>query len=101
MSFLLACPNCGPRSVYEFNHAGEYQPRPGPDAAAPEWTRYLYLRENTAGDQLEWWYHWMGCRLWFLAVRNNSTNRVQTTFWPEELEAYQNGQLSQAKPDSD
>ena len=95
MSFLLPCPNCGPRSVYEFGFTGEYHRRPAPAAPAKEWTRYLYLRENVAGNQLEWWYHRMGCRLWFLAVRNTLTNEVQATFWPDELEAHQAGQQSE------
>ncbi len=101
MSFLLPCPNCGSRSAYEFHFAGEYHRRPEPAAPATEWTRYLYLRENAAGNQLEWWYHRMGCRLWFLVVRNTLTNQIQASFRPKELEAYQAGQKSPLGQHSD
>jgi sarcosine oxidase subunit delta len=85
LSFLISCPNCGPRSVYEFQSGSEYQRRPSGDAPDREWVGYLYFRKNSAGEQLEWWYHSSGCRLWFLACRDTSTNRVIETFWPEEL----------------
>ncbi len=85
MSFLLPCPNCGPRSVYEFQYGGEYQTRPQVGAPARVWTRYLYLRKNSTGDQTEWWYHQLGCRQWCLALRNPSTNRVHATFRPQDL----------------
>ena len=32
MSFLLACPQCGERSAYEFRFGGEVKSRPQPDA---------------------------------------------------------------------
>ena len=89
MSFLIPCPNCGPRSVYEFVFGGEYHARPSVEGSPEEWTRYLYLKANSDADQTEWWNHRMGCRLWFLAERNTSTNLVRATFWPEELKAHQ------------
>ncbi len=85
MSFLISCPNCGPRSVYEFQFGGEYQRRPSGDAPDREWAGYLYFRKNSSGEQVEWWYHSSGCRLWFLASRETTTNQVTATFWPEEL----------------
>ncbi len=87
MAFLLGCPNCGERSVYEFRFGGELTPRPKPDASEKEWTTYFYSRRNVAGDQTEWWYHALGCRRWFLAVRNTETNEVRETSWPEEAHA--------------
>jgi len=91
LSFLLPCPNCGPRSVYEFDFGGEYHARPEVNehasASTEEWARYLYCKTNSENDQTEWWYHRMGCRLWFLASRNTSTNQVHSTFWPEQLQA--------------
>ena len=84
MSFLLPCPNCGRRSVYEFDFGGEYHSRPSISADPAEWPQYLYLRKNLDGPQIEWWYHRQGCRLWFLAERDTRTNEVATTFWPEE-----------------
>ena len=84
MAFLLACPNCGERNVYEFRFGGELTPRPSGDASGEEWTGYFYSRRNVEGPQREWWYHKFGCRKWFLALRDTRTNEVQQTGWPEE-----------------
>jgi sarcosine oxidase subunit delta len=82
VSFLLPCPQCGSRDVYEFRWGGERSRRPAPGSPSEVWTRYLYLRDNVAGVQEEWWYHRMGCRRWFLGVRDTRTNHVERTFWP-------------------
>jgi heterotetrameric sarcosine oxidase delta subunit len=82
MSFLLPCPECGPRDVYEFRWGGEQSQRPPAGASREAWMEYLYARSNVAGVQQEWWYHRMGCRRWFLAVRDTRTNEVERTFWP-------------------
>ena len=87
MSFILVCPNCGPRSAYEFRFGGEARSRPTPEADAAAWSEYLYPRRNVAGLQREWWFHRAGCRLWFQAVRDTVTNRVERTFWPSEAPA--------------
>jgi len=84
MSFLLRCPNCGLRSVDDFRYSGEFHERPPGTASLKEWSDYLYARRNEAGAQKEWWYHYFGCRKWFLAVRETTTNTVLETFWPEE-----------------
>lgn len=81
MSFLIRCPNCGDRSVTEFRFGGETHPRPGQEAPPRDWADYLYARKNEAGPQREWWFHRLGCRKWFLAVRDTTTNEVQDTFW--------------------
>ena len=39
MSFLLPCPNCGKRSVYEFRFGGEVKQTPAPDAPASRMDR--------------------------------------------------------------
>ena len=84
MAFLLKCPNCGERNVYEFRFGGEVMSRPAPDASQTVWTTYLYDRRNAAGAQREWWSHKCGCRHWFVAVRHTVTNEVQETSWPEQ-----------------
>ncbi len=84
MSFLITCPHCGPRSVYEFRFGGEYKRRPSPSASEGEWTRYTYMEANVAGVQKEWWYHRDGCCAWFLAERNTVSNEVLQTLWAEE-----------------
>lgn len=83
MAFLLTCPNCGDRSVYEFRFGGELTQRPKPDSSSNEWTSYFYDRRNTAGTGKEWWYHKLGCRKWIVAVRNTITNEVSETAWPD------------------
>lgn len=82
MSFLISCPNCGARSVYEFRFGGEVHARPPVSASEDEWTQYLYARKNESGPQEEWWCHRAGCRTWFKAVRDTATNTVIETRWP-------------------
>ena len=76
MSFLLPCPNCGPRDVNEFRYQGEVTHRPPPDAGLRELAEYIDFRDNVAGVQREWWYHRLGCGLWFIAERDTCTNEV-------------------------
>ena len=84
MSFLVRCPQCGARSVYEFRFGGEVKHRPAPDAPEPDWTHYIYNRANEAGVQKEWWFHRSGCRQWFQAVRNTVTNEMLESFFSDE-----------------
>ena len=82
MSFLLSCPNCGPRDVEEFRCAGEVTVRPKASPSLRELADYVYLRRNVAGVHREWWYHRSGCGLWFLADRDTRTNAVVRTELP-------------------
>jgi len=84
VSFLVQCPQCGARSVYEFRFGGEVRKRPAPDAPEADWTDYIFTRANEAGAQKEWWFHRSGCRQWFQAVRNLVTNEVLESFFPDE-----------------
>jgi sarcosine oxidase, subunit delta len=86
MSFLLSCPNCGPRDVNEFGYAGEVTSRPAASPRLDELTDYVYFRRNVAGVQREWWYHRFGCELWFLADRDTRTNEVLRVELPERAE---------------
>jgi heterotetrameric sarcosine oxidase delta subunit len=79
MSFLLPCPNCGPRDVNEFTYQGEVTVRPKESPTLRELTSYLYFRRNVAGVQREWWYHRLGCQAWFQAERDTRTNEVLLT----------------------
>jgi heterotetrameric sarcosine oxidase delta subunit len=79
MSFLLACPNCGPRDVNEFTYAGEVTVRPTSSPSLRELCEYVYFRRNVAGVQREWWYHRFGCEVWFQAERDTRTNDVLLT----------------------
>jgi heterotetrameric sarcosine oxidase delta subunit len=82
MSFLLPCPNCGPRDVNEFAYAGEVTERPRESPSQRELASYVYFRRNVAGVQREWWYHRFGCELWFLAelVATGKTPELSAPF---------------------
>jgi len=79
MSFLLPCPSCGPRDVNEFAYGGEIAIRPQARPDVRELGSYLYFRRNVAGVQREWWFHRLGCELWFQAERDTRTNEVLRT----------------------
>ena len=81
MSFLVPCPRCGPRDVYEFRFGGELTRRPAPDAPEAEWAAYRYSRDNRSGSSAEWWFHRGGCRRWFQAERDTRENRVTWSDW--------------------
>lgn len=70
MSFLLPCPNCGPRDVSEFRYGGQLS---APSAGS-----------NLPGVQRERWYHRHGCRRWLAAERDVRTNVVTRTGWLDE-----------------
>jgi sarcosine oxidase, subunit delta len=65
MSFLLTCPNCGPRDVSEFRYGGQI----GSTGL------------NLPQAQRERWYHRLGCRRWLVAERDVRTNTVLSTHW--------------------
>jgi len=75
MSFLIPCPNCGPRNIYEFRFGGEVKSRPDEnEVLSDEWADYIYLSKNACGIQNEWWYHSKGCGCWFTLLRDTRTN---------------------------
>ena len=75
MSFLMPCPNCGLRNIYEFRFGGEYKSRPDENDVTPEeWADYVYVSKNRRGLQKEWWYHTKGCGCWFTAWRDTRSN---------------------------
>jgi heterotetrameric sarcosine oxidase delta subunit len=81
VSFLLECPQCGPREVTEFRYGGEAQARPAPGSAIADWSAYLYGRDNVAGVERAWWFHRDACRRWFQADRDTNTNDVIRVGW--------------------
>ncbi|MGH2937841.1 MAG: sarcosine oxidase subunit delta [Solirubrobacterales bacterium] len=87
MSFVLTCPNCGPREVTDFGFGGELSTRPAERPAFTELNRYVYFRRNVAGPQREWWVHRSGCGQWFIAERDTRTNEVSWTARPENAPA--------------
>lgn len=67
----ICCPVCGERGSEEFLYLGSAAvTRPAPDADAETWHRYVYLRDNPAGPNREFWHHQHGCRAWLIAERD-------------------------------
>jgi sarcosine oxidase subunit delta len=85
VSYVLICPNCGPREVTDFAFGGEVSRRPRERPTLRELGAYNYFRRNVAGVQREWWYHRSGCRAWFIADRDTRTNDVLLTALPDEV----------------
>ena len=84
MSFLLECPHCGTREATDFGYGGEVSRRPTSAPSFRELNAYAYFRRNVAGRQREWWHHRSGCRAWFLAERDTTTNEIFWTAVPAE-----------------
>jgi heterotetrameric sarcosine oxidase delta subunit len=76
MGFLIPCPNCGRRDVYEFKFGLEVKQAPREGADLRDWRHYLYFHQNRSGLQEEWWYHAYGCGAWFKIRRNTTTNEI-------------------------
>ena len=60
----------------EFSCAGEVTVRPKQSPTLRQLSEYVYFRRNVAGVQREWWYHRLGCEVWFQAERDTRTNEV-------------------------
>jgi len=72
----IPCPYCGPRGNDEFAFRGGVTP-PRPEGDDPEaWHRHVYLRDNVAGPQREYWQHVHGCRAWLVVTRDTRTHAV-------------------------
>jgi heterotetrameric sarcosine oxidase delta subunit len=98
VSFVLSCPNCGVREVNDFAFGGEVNPRPRSRPSQRELGSYNYFRRNVAGVQREWWFHRSGCRAWFIAERNTTTNEVLFTALPTDALAGDAGPASGPEP---
>ncbi|MFD6175260.1 sarcosine oxidase subunit alpha family protein [Streptomyces coeruleorubidus] len=80
---LIPCPWCGPRDEAEFHYGGQaHVPYPEDPSALSdeEWARYLFFRDNPRGPFAERWSHAAGCRRWFNAVRDTSTNEILAVY---------------------
>ena len=80
---LIPCPWCGNRDESEFSYGGEaHLERPQVSCSDKEWTEYIFMRKNIKGKHKERWIHTSGCRQWFNAVRNTTTNTFLQTSKP-------------------
>ncbi|MEH0541670.1 sarcosine oxidase subunit delta family protein [Streptomyces sp. B21-105] len=80
---LIPCPWCGPRDEAEFHYGGQAHvayPETPSTLTDEEWARYLFFRDNTKGPFAERWSHAAGCRRWFNAIRDTSTNEILTVY---------------------
>ncbi|MFF7389272.1 sarcosine oxidase subunit alpha family protein [Streptomyces scabiei] len=91
---LITCPWCGPRDEAEFHYGGQAHvayPETPSALTDEEWARYLFFRDNTKGPFAERWSHAAGCRRWFNAVRDTSSNEI--------LSVYRSGEERPATPE--
>jgi sarcosine oxidase subunit delta len=80
---IMNCPLNGPRNISEFVWGGEVKHMPDPSTAPDrEWTTYLFLEENVAGEIYEWWLHGP-TNYWFIARRNTVTDEILETMTVE------------------
>ena len=76
---LINCPYCGERDQSEFSSGGEAhvaRPENSENLSDKEWGEYVFFRANPKGIFYERWVHSHGCRKWFNAVRNTSTDEI-------------------------
>ena len=76
---VINCPYCGERDQSEFSNGGEaHVARPkNPDTLDDKkWSEYVFIRLNPKGIFNERWVHTHGCRKWFNAIRNTSTDEI-------------------------
>ena len=84
MSLLIPCPNCGERDSNEFRYGGEMRDQPANFDDDRVWADHVFGRSNLPGEQSEWWFHRLGCRRWFVVVRNLTSNQVLSAAWPRK-----------------
>jgi sarcosine oxidase, subunit delta len=101
VSYVLTCPNCGPREVTDFSFGGEVNPRPRTAPSPRELGAYNYFRDNVAGVQREWWFHRSGCGEWFLAERDTRTNQVLLTELPRSGSGHERPEACHERPEAE
>ena len=77
--FTIRCPYCGERDQSEFSNGGEAhvaRPKDPEQISDREWSEYVFIRANPKGIYYERWVHTHGCKKWFNAVRNTSTDEI-------------------------
>ena len=77
---IINHPLLGPRDAQEFTYLGDAslidRPDWQADDAAEQFYNYQYLRNNTAGEHRELWFHEGGDRSWLVVTRNTVTHEI-------------------------
>ena len=77
---IINHPLLGPRDAAEFVYLGDAslidRPDWQSDTAADDFYEYQYLRDNTAGETRELWFHEQGDRSWLVVTRNTLTHEI-------------------------
>ena len=84
---IIKCPYCGERDQLEFTNGGEAhvaRPKNPETISDKQWGEYVFFRSNPKGIFKERWVHSHGCRKWFNAVRNTSTDEILKTYKLDE-----------------
>ena len=80
---LITCPYCGARDQSEFSYGGQaHIPRPANSETMndAQWAEFVFMRDNPKGVWAERWLHSSGCRKWFNALRDTSTDRFLAVY---------------------
>ena len=80
---IINCPYCGPRDQCEFTNGGEAhvsRPSNPEEVTDKEWSEYVFFRSNPKGIYFERWVHSHGCKKWFNAVRDTSTDKILRSY---------------------
>lgn len=80
---LIDCPYCGERPELEFTYGGQAhiaRPKDPATTSAEDWTRFLYMRNNTRGLHAERWRHAHGCGRFFNALRDTTNDHFVATY---------------------
>lgn len=83
---LIHCPYCDEkRAEIEFSYAGEaHIVRPNAaeqgEMSDEDWSKYMFIRDNTRGEHAERWWHNAGCNMFFNAIRNTVTDKFVMSY---------------------
>jgi sarcosine oxidase subunit delta len=75
----LDCPLNGPRNISEFAYLGEVKTMPAAGAGIAEWSNFVFLEQNPAGQVREWWLH-VASNYVFIVDRDTRTDEVLATY---------------------
>ena len=75
---VIRCPLNGPRNAEEFVYGGDVLAEPDAEATAREWSRYVFMEDNSSGVVDEWWCH-APSSYWFIARRDRSRDEFIAT----------------------